>query len=427
MHFQVSSRSGFELWGARNVEIFGAAVLLFLAVALPAHSQIKIEPRFPGEPVTILPSDAEILASAIERKDLPCTVTPRKAQLGFDLQFHTGFDVNVPLNELEGGDDMLTIVFRVYPEGKKGDANYFSEHITVPKIEDDAAGDAFLQGYFNVGVGNYHVDWLMRDRQERFCSESWDTEAILSSKDQEMRLFISPHQVKAAQFEPFQDEPTFHRAAPGEDPVNLKLLVNFAPEAKDQAALPAVDLAALVGILKTIEHDPRVGHVSLIAFNMQEHRVLYRQAAADRINFPALGRALQTLKLGTVTVGTLGEKHGDTDFLGSLIEKEVGTATHPDAVVFAGPKAMLDADVPQEDLKRIGDIECPVFYLNYNPNPQAVPWKDSISHAVKFFKGTEYTITRPRDLWFATSDMVASIVRSKQSHAEGTVAAGGAR
>jgi len=68
-----------------------------------------------------------------------------------------------------------------------------------------------------------------------------------------------------------------------------------------------------------------------------------------------------------------------------------------------------------------------VFYLNYNPNPQAVPWKDSISHAVKFFKGTEYTITRPRDLWFATSDMVASIVRSKQSHAEGTVAAGGAR
>ena len=136
-------------------------------MALPAHSQIKIEPRFPGEPVTILPSDAEILASAIERKDLPCTVTPRKAQLGFDLQFHTGFDVNVPLNELEGGDDMLTIVFRVYPEGNKGDANYFSEHITVPKIEDDAAGDAFLQGYFNVGVGNYHVDWLMRDRQER--------------------------------------------------------------------------------------------------------------------------------------------------------------------------------------------------------------------------------------------------------------------
>jgi len=182
-----------------------------------------------------------------------------------------------------------------------------------------------------------------------------------------------------------------------------------------------------VGILKTIEHDPRVGHVSLVAFNMQEHRILYRQASADQINFPALGRALQTLKLGTVAVGTLGEKHGDTDFLGSLIEKEVGAAAHPDAVIFAGPKAMLDADVPQDDLKRIGDIECPLFYMNYNPNPQAVPWKDSISHAVKFFKGTEYTISRPRDLWFATSEMVSRIVRSKQLHAEGTVAASGSR
>jgi hypothetical protein len=96
-------------------------------------------------------------------------------------------------------------------------------------------------------------------------------------------------------------------------------------------------------------------------------------------------------------------------------------------VVFAGPKAMLDADVPQDDLKRIGDIECPVFYLNYNPNPQAVPWRDSIGHAVKFFKGTEYTISRPRDLWFATSEMVTRIVRSKQLHAEGTVAAAESR
>ncbi len=384
-------------------------------------------PRFPGEPVTILPSDAGILASSVERKDLPCTVTPRKPELGFDLQFHTGFDVNVPLSELQGGDDVLTIVFRVYPEEEKDNPSFFSEHITVPVIEEDAKGDASLQGYFNVGEGNYHVDWLMRDRQERFCSASWDTSATLTAKDREMRLFISPKQVKVAQFEPFQDEPTFHRTLPGDDPVNLKLLVNFAPEAKDQAALPAVDLAALVGILKAIEHDPRVGHVSLVAFNMQEHRILYRQAAADQINFPALGRALQTLKLGTVAVGTLGEKHGDTDFLGSLIEKEVGAAAHPDAVIFAGPKAMLDADVPQDDLKRIGDIECPLFYMNYNPNPQAVPWKDSISHAVKFFKGTEYTISRPRDLWFATSEMVSRIVRSKQLHAEGTVAASGSR
>jgi hypothetical protein len=96
-------------------------------------------------------------------------------------------------------------------------------------------------------------------------------------------------------------------------------------------------------------------------------------------------------------------------------------------VIFAGPKAMLDTDVPQDELRRIGDIECPVFYMNYNLNPQAVPWKDAISHAIRAFKGTEYTISRPRDLWFSTTEMVNRIVRSKRQHAVGNAGGGGAQ
>ena len=402
-----------------------AAVALFLV--FPVWGQTLIKPPQPGESVTLLPSDMAVLESAAERKDLPCILTPRKTELGFDLRFHGGFDVSLPLNELEGGDSMLTVVFRVYPEADKDHAAFFSQHIRVPNIEDDAKGDAFLQGSFDVGEGSYHVDWLMRDRQERLCSGKWDTEAALPLKDKPMSLFIGPKDIQEALFEPFQDDPVIHRSGVGDPPADVKLLVNFAPQTKDAAALPAVDLAALVSILKTIEHDPRVGRVSLVAFNMQEHRVLYRQESADKIDFPALGRALQTMKLGTVTVQNLGEKHGDTEFLSSLIGKEFSFDAHPDAVVFAGPKAMLEADVPQDDLRRIGDIECPVFYMNYNPNPQGVPWRDSISHAVKFFKGTEYTISRPRDLWFATAEMLTRVARFKRLRAEGSVATSGSR
>jgi hypothetical protein len=202
--------------------------------------------------------------------------------------------------------------------------------------------------------------------------------------------------------------------------------VNFAPQNAQSAALQRSDTEALVSILKAIERDPHVAHISLVAFNMQENRVVYRQEDANTIDFPALGKALQTMKLGTVNVIQLGQKHGDTDFLESLIEKEVGASAHPDAVIFAGPKALLDADVPQQDLRRIGDIDCPVFYMNYNLEPQAVPWKDSISHAIKAFKGTEYTISRPRDLWFSTTEMLNRILRSKRQHALGMAAAGGA-
>jgi hypothetical protein len=177
-----------------------------------------------------------------------------------------------------------------------------------------------------------------------------------------------------------------------------------------------------VSILKTIERDPHVRNISLVAFNIGESRVIYRQEAAERIDFPALGKAIQTMKLGTVNIGQLTQKHSETDFLQSLIEKEIGNNSHPDAVIFAGPKAMLNADVPQEELRRIGDIECPVFYMNYNLNPQAVPWKDSISHAIKPFKGVEYTISRPRDLWLSTSEMLNRIIRSRRQRSVASAA-----
>jgi hypothetical protein len=85
----------------------------------------------------------------------------------------------------------------------------------------------------------------------------------------------------------------------------------------------------------------------------------------------------------------------------------------PDAVIIAGPKVMLDETVSQDSLKQIGDLKFPVFYMNYNLNPQAVPWRDAIGSAVKYLKGAEFTITRPRDLFFAWSEIIGRIVKSK--------------
>jgi hypothetical protein len=396
-------------------------ILLSSVFALPATSQFLLKPARPGEPVSLMPSDITILESGDARKDLSCTVTPRKADLGFDLRFHTGYDAAIPLNALEGEEQLLTVVFRVYAVDDKLHSAHFVQHFRVPAIPDDAKGDAMLQGAIDVGEGKYHVDWLMRDRAERVCSSSWDVEAELAAKDKPIALFIGPNHVAETPAEPFVNEPIVRSPDSRVDNLNLKLLVNFAPQKASAAALQRIDTDPLVSILKAIERDPHIGRLSLIAFNMEEGRVLYRQEAAEQIDFPALGKALETMKLGTIKVQQLANSHGETDFLQGLIEKEVSKTSHPDAVVFAGPKAMLDADVPQDDLRRIGDIECPVFYLNYNLNPQAVPWKDSISHAIRVFKGTEYTISRPRDLWFSTTEMVSRILRSKRQHAVAAV------
>jgi len=93
---------------------------LLLAVFEPrVAAQFLIGPRQPSERLTLRPSDEAILESIEARKDLPCTVTPRKAELGFDLRFHSGYEVTLPLKELSGSGEILTVLFRIYsPEAK---------------------------------------------------------------------------------------------------------------------------------------------------------------------------------------------------------------------------------------------------------------------------------------------------------------------
>src|ERR1700716_3189343 len=80
-------------------------VSTLLLLDASASAQVLLKPSQPGELVTLLPSDVAIF-EAPPRKDLPCTVDSRKPELGFDLRFHSGFDVSVPLRELAGAGEM---------------------------------------------------------------------------------------------------------------------------------------------------------------------------------------------------------------------------------------------------------------------------------------------------------------------------------
>jgi hypothetical protein len=51
--------------------------------------------------------------------------------------------------------------------------------------------------------------------------------------------------------------------------------------------------------------------------------------------------------------------------------------------------------------------------MNYNLNPTVNPWRDAIGTTVKYLKGAEFTISRPRDLFFAWSEIMGRIVKFK--------------
>jgi hypothetical protein len=399
----------------RTERFGGQAAGLLLALTILSVSslqaQVVMQGSGPGEIVRIFNTDSAVLESQEARKELPCTVTPIKPALGFDLRFHAGYEVSIPLKDLSGSEDLLTMIFRVTPEGHKDEPVYFSQRLGVPPIEENAKGNAYLQGMFDVGEGNYHVDFLMRDRSERVCSFFWDAEAALPPKDSQLVLMTAPGTVQAAEREPFKEEPPVERE-PTSGPLNVKVIVNFAPQNSRSATLQPLDTNALISILRSIARERRIRKFSIVAFNVQEQRVVYRQENTDQINFPALGEALNSLNLGTVDLKRLSQKHGETEFVTSLLSEEMNSSKeHPDAVIFAGPKVMLDESVPQDSLNQLATVDYPVFYMNFNLNPQMNPWRDAIGSAVKHLKGYEYTISRPRDVWYAWTEIMSRIVK----------------
>jgi hypothetical protein len=385
--------------------------LLSLTIALPCYSQNVIQAGGPNGQVRTIGADEAVLESQEVRKELMCTVEPIKAMLGFDLRFHTGYDVTVPLKDIAGMENQLTMIYRVTYEKDKDHPVYFSHRISVPKIEEDAKGEAYLEGTFDVGEGNYHIDFLMRDRSERVCTFYWDTKAELAIKDKDVALHILPGAIEGSDREPFREEPPITRGGKG-TPLSVKVMVNFAPQKARSATLQPLDTNALISILRNISRETRIGKFTVVAFNMQEQRVLYRQENTEQINFPALGDSLKSLNLGTVNLKLLEDKHGNTEFLSRLITEEIANSK-ADALIFAGPKVMLDEGVPQESLKALESNSTPVFYMNYNLYPQANPWRDAIGTAVKRLHGVEYTISRPRDLWSAWTDIVSRIIKQK--------------
>src|SRR5258708_994213 len=88
----------------RRAEILACTCL---ATGVSLSAQTLMPASGPGGSVRLFTSDAAILEAKEVRKDVPCTVTPVKPVLGFDLKFHAGYEVTVPLKELAGSDNLL--------------------------------------------------------------------------------------------------------------------------------------------------------------------------------------------------------------------------------------------------------------------------------------------------------------------------------
>jgi hypothetical protein len=409
--------------------------MMFVAVLAPgvAFPQAVIPELNPGSSIRLLPSDSAVLDLGEPRTDLPCAVRSLKPELGFDFKFRASYRVSIAMNDLSDAGHLLTILFRVISEGRSDAPVYFVQRIPVPVLDDDVKGRAELTGTFLLGEGKYHVDWLMRDLRERFCASSWDVEARVDAKDAQMSREVVPGLIQPVEA-PFLAAESRAERDERRSLLNVMIIVNFVPQNLQSATLSETDIEGLAAILRKIARDPRIGSYSVVACSLKAQQVIYRQNNAARIDLPAMGEALKSLNLALVDVKQLSVKNGETEFLTDLtldayksdayksdaFEGDALKSSQPDGLIFVSPKYPLAVDVTRETIDSLRYSDRPVFYLNYNLEPASYPWRDAIGRLVKRLGGYEYTISRPRDLLNAWSEIVDRMMTSRSRQAAGS-------
>ena len=388
--------------------------LAALSLSLPCAAQTLIRSSLGNDQVHIINSDMAVLRSGETRNDLPCQVVPLPPKLGFDLQFLAGYRVSIPLKALAGTGDNLRMLFRILSLDGSERYSYFVDRYDVPAIELDAEGQAALAGQYVLGPGRYRVEWLMRNRAERVCAKNWEIETNTAENLDALAATRGAFTVAPRDPDLFSDEPPVMRSATV-DLLHVKILINFTPSDPRDLRLRQYDVRNIVSIVRAISREPNVGALSIVAFNMQQERVIFEQDNVSRIDFPGLGEAIESIKDGMIDAAQLQDKESGTRFLTGVLQQHLGKQEpEPDAIIILGPKLLLDKKVSVQRLAEAGRTRSPIFYFIYDTTPSAYPWRDAISNILRLYRGLEYTITLPKDLGKAMHSFLSRFAPKRQ-------------
>lgn len=372
------------------------ATLLAVATACGLHAQ-ELFDASPGSSLRFHPSDSAVLANDRNRADFECRVEPQSPRLGFDLKFTAGYVVQVPARTVASAGDSLRILFRVKPTDPIGaPAVYFRQSFDIPHVS-AGGGTASFPGRFTVGPGHYEIDWLMRNRQGRVCSAHWTATAQMPSRTAALAAAAPKNLIRPYREDTFEDEPPVARATQASGGLHVALLVNIAPLDRNQFKLNSHEIESLVTMLRTLHREPSLGRFSLTAFHAYDRQLVYSVERQTRLDFAALGEAIESTPAGVVGVDALADEDGDQKFLSSLLNTAFDSSVErPDAIVIMGPKVDRDAAISPESL----DITAQpgvIFQFSYNRNPHSYPWPGAIESALRPYGLVHSNVTRPQD------------------------------
>jgi hypothetical protein len=338
-------------------------------------------------------------------KSWPCFVRPARTQLGFDLGFRTGYAVRIRLRDLAGKGGRLTTIFRVTPQYSPDKPTHFVQEWTVPPIAEGSHGDVWLDGTFTIGSGNYKVDWLMRDWHGGVCSASWTLSPRLPHGAGHIATAFPRGAVLASgEDQAAQAQPRDAKAIGG---LHLAVLVHAGSNRAGAWSVSDEDRDRILSILRTIGREPRVRSFSVLAFNLETTRILYKETETSRIDMAELNSAMKSLRLGTIALDELATEGAEAQFLTDVAGNQDFWG-HADALVFVGPKCSLDQALTDSMRRQLGSACRPVFYLSYGGRTLHRD-RDPISAAVRHWRGNEFNLGKPLDLVSAWSRIMSRL------------------
>ena len=363
------------------------AALLFVLFVPVAPAQTMVNPAR-------LPPRLRAMESPWNERPLECSVTPIKPALNFAFRIQAGFTVRIPMNQFEGKGHGWAILTRITPREGDRQPVFLASRTPLPDVPKNKV-EVELGGGYLLGEGKYDVRWMLLDDQDRACHKDWTIEARLTRAEREARVAMRPNTVAAFSL----------RGAPASEidhddvaPLRISILMNAAPLSPRRNRLRGTDGMSLVGSLSALLERLPTRSVHMVAFNLEQQKVIYQRDNFTLDAIQQVWRALNGLELDLVDYHTLLNRRGHMDLLAGLLNQEVHAAQPSDAVVILGPVAR-SLDKPPRDLLEKPEGELPrFFFFRYKPwyrQPSTLP--DTLTLAVNRLKGKVLTIHTPAE------------------------------
>jgi hypothetical protein len=383
--------------GQNLVIILGLAVLVSLELAAPLRCQELLPPVEQA-------AANRLFDQSSQTNLLNCSIEHEKPLLDFTFHFDAGFRISCPFREFGGRKTRMTILVRVTPEGGTpvvlGTIAVFRGLSANPSLVYPGKAKVYyvVSGGFSVGEGRYRVEVLLADPRHRTCSRAWRIH-VPHHRQKAVPVVLAAHQVSSLTIPPWRGPQANGR-------LRLAVLLSAGSYNPRAPRLGAAYQMMLLQILSSLLQQAPCTSVRLVAFNLDQEQVIYRDDVFEPSGFAKLRQAFSGLNLGIVSVQTLEKRNEWAQMLATLANQQLTAQPPPDAVIILGRSFRWVKKVPG-DMLMFRYEGMPGFFYFENEPQNLFP--DSLGSLTKALGGKIYRISTPHDLGTAIQKMLAQL------------------